>query len=64
MVFLCASKVMVGDKNKTKQKQVSIEIRGPLASTKEHQNVRTIVRQCLFVCCVVGGGGGGGADFL
>ena len=31
MVFLSASKVMVGDNNN------SIEIRGPLASTIEHQ---------------------------
>ena len=37
MVFLSASKVMVGDKKQKKQ-DVSIEIRGPLASTKEKQN--------------------------
>ena len=37
MVFLSASKVMVGDKTKKKKQDVSIEIRGPLASTKEHQ---------------------------
>ena len=35
MVFLSASKVMVGDKKKNNNN--SIEIRGPLASTKEHQ---------------------------
>ena len=37
MVFLSASKIMVGD-NKT-TRQGSIEIRGPLASTKEHQQL-------------------------
>ena len=40
MVFLSASKVKVGDKNKKQDKTTtknSIEIRGPLASTKEHQ---------------------------
>ena len=38
MVFLSASKVMVGDKKQQQQQDDnSIEIRGPLASTKEHQ---------------------------
>ena len=37
MVFLSASKVMVGAKKQQQQDDVSIEIRGPLASTKEHK---------------------------
>ena len=41
MVFLSGSKVMVGD-NTTRQ-EVSIEIRGPLASAKEHQLLNFIL---------------------
>ena len=46
MVFLSASKVMVGDKTKKttrrqQQQDVFTETRGPLASTKEHQNIYT-----------------------
>ena len=48
MVLLSASKVMVGD-NKTKHKKNSIEIRGPLASTKEHQNVVCIKRNIFAI---------------
>ena len=39
MVFLSASKFMVGDKKQQQQENNSIEIRGPLASTKEHQKI-------------------------
>ena len=39
MVFLSASKVMVGDTKKNN----SIEIRGPLVSTKEHQYEKNIL---------------------